>query len=73
MATRITVDTTRYGTAYGHNPRPTMLGCWAFAIDAPRYHVAEHDSVEPFMFTGSYREALKHAKAQATHSVKVLP
>jgi hypothetical protein len=63
MAKRMTVDTTRYCTTYGHHPK-NWYGHWAFALDlAPDVPTPEH----PLIIVAHYTEALKQAKAQTQH------
>ena len=67
MARTITVNTLSYEASHGHKPRQprfSAVSTWAFEIDQQE---------PPIFITASYATAVKQAKAQAQHSITVLP
>ena len=61
----IRVDTHEYEWCHGRKPRTQhgQTSAWAFQVD---------NTAQVIWIRGTYREAVKQAKKQAQHSVKVL-
>ena len=68
MTTRtlITIDTGAYVRTHGINPHAALprKGMWCFLLD---------DDENVTVKYGTYKEALRWAKTQATTTIKVLP
>ena len=65
MRTLIMVDTRAYTRTHGRTPRTVPgKGLWAFTLDDAEVVVVRY---------GTYPEALRWAKAQATMTVTVVP
>jgi hypothetical protein len=54
----MTVNTSQYLAAHGHNPRPSQYGLWMFMIE-------RRGAYTTFQATATYREACRLAKAEA--------
>lgn len=54
----MTVNTQEYRDSHGRNPKPSQYGLWIFAIE-------RRGAFTTFSATGTYRDAVRAARAEA--------
>jgi hypothetical protein len=54
----MTVNTSQFRAAHGHNPRPSQYGLWMFQIE-------RRGAYTLFQTTATYKDAIREAKAEA--------